>query len=99
MATGKTLDEKAYAGNSRGTAVKRLLGVGVALCVCAPALCEKYDWNNTGSGGALDVASNWTPVGMPGASDEVAIKNNKRYTYTLSDSVQSLSETPGYLLT
>lgn len=91
MATGKTLDEKAYARNSRGTAVKRLLGVGVALCVCAPALCEKYDWNNTGSGGALDVASNWTPVGMPGASDEVAIKNNKRYTYTLSDSVQSLS--------
>lgn len=86
------------AGTVHGQRAGLFAVVAVVLCglfapPSAAAACTKT-WNNP-AGGAFDLGTNWTPAGVPTATDDVCIEMDGTYTVSVSTPAQVNSLTLG----
>lgn len=67
---------------------KRSIRLAVAACLATPAvgLAATFNWNNP-DGGAMNIATNWSPVGIPGSADSANLLTTPTLTGFMTLSV------------
>lgn len=73
------------------------LVVGISALSTPAAHATSYNWTGNSSI-AWSLASNWSPVGIPGAADSVTIKGNATVDLATNITVASLTMSPGAVL-